>query len=103
MPPLKEDSPSQLPPLRQAQEDFNKTQNKLALAMLLTQAAPVNGASPDGGVRETTSSGRGSAGKVNGVLASLWAQSDVRASYCAALPEKTIKQRRLHKTIERHV
>ena len=56
---------------------------------------------PEGGAESATPN-KLHAGKVNGMLATLWAQSDVRANYMAALPEKTIKRRKLHKTNEQH-
>ena len=87
--------------------EFNKTHCRVALGMLITkgkeqsESSGHNETKPEGGAESVTPN-KLHAGKVNGMLVTLWAQSDVRANYMAALPEKTIKRRRLHKTNEQH-
>ena len=127
--PLQRATPTKVSPLQQARGEFNKTHRRLAIAMLIdTQAQDIavkksiaakgdgiaaTAASRDGDdtaaqsvVTAATDEGIATStphvSKVNSKLATLWAQSDVRANYMAALPEQTIKRRKLHKTSERH-
>ena len=83
--------------------EFNKTHCRVALGMLITKAKEQSESS---GHNEKKPEGcdpkKIQAGQVNGMLATLWAQSDVRAKYMAALSETEIKRRRLHKTNEQH-
>ena len=118
--------------MQQARGEFNKTHRRLAIAMLIDQhktqaqdiAVKKSIAAKGDGIAATAASRDGDdtaaqsvviaatdegiatstphASKVNSKLATLWAQSDVRANYMAALPGQTIKRRRLHKTTERH-